>query len=86
MGVEAAGEVVEAAPDSGLKPGMKVDPLSGRVLRKCRYCLAGEQPLCESVKIMGEHRDGGFADYVAMPSFCFFPLPDDVDLVAAGAL
>ena len=41
----------------------------------CRYCLAGDQPLCENVKIMGEHRHGGFAEYIAMPSRCFFPLP-----------
>ena len=53
---------------------------------QCRYCLAGDQPLCERVKIMGEHRHGGFAEYVAMPSRCFLPLPDDADLVAAGAL
>jgi NADPH:quinone reductase-like Zn-dependent oxidoreductase len=52
----------------------------------CRYCLAGDQPLCETVKIMGEHRHGGFAEYIAMPSQCFFPLPDDADLEAAGAL
>jgi NADPH:quinone reductase-like Zn-dependent oxidoreductase len=42
--------------------------------------------LCENVKIMGEHRHGGFAEYIAMPSRCFMPLPDDADLVAAGAL
>jgi NADPH:quinone reductase-like Zn-dependent oxidoreductase len=35
---------------------------------------------------MGEHRHGGFAEYIAMPSRCFLPLPDDADLVAAGAL
>ncbi|RXH04341.1 zinc-binding dehydrogenase [Bradyrhizobium vignae] len=86
MGVEAAGEIVEAAPGSGLKPGMKAVPFSEAFCGKCRYCLAGDQPLCENVKIMGEHRNGGFADYVAMPSSCFFPLPDDADLVAAGAL
>jgi NADPH:quinone reductase-like Zn-dependent oxidoreductase len=38
------------------------------------------------VKIMGEHRHGGFAEYIAMPSRCFMPLPDDADLVGAGAL
>ncbi len=86
MGVEAAGEVVEAAPGSGLKTGMKAILYPDAFCGKCRYCLAGDQPLCESVKIMGEHRDGGFAEFVAMPSFCFFPLPDDADLVAAGAL
>ena len=35
---------------------------------------------------MGEHRHGGFAEYVAMPTRCFFPLPEDADLEAAGAL
>lgn len=86
MGVEAAGEIVEAAPGSGLKPGMKAVLFSEAFCGRCRYCLAGDQPLCENVKIMGEHRHGGFADYIAMPSSCFFPLPDDADLVAAGAL
>src|SRR5262245_46654955 len=86
MGVEAAGEIVEAAPGSGLKPGMKAILFSEDFCGRCRYCLAGDQPLCENVKIMGEHRNGGFAEYIAMPSGCFMPLPDDADLVAAGAL
>ena len=86
MGVEAAGEIVEAEPGSGLKPGMKAILFSEAFCNKCRYCLAGDQPLCENVRIMGEHRHGGFAEYIAMPSRCFLPLPDDADLIAAGAL
>jgi NADPH:quinone reductase-like Zn-dependent oxidoreductase len=86
MGVEAAGVVAEAEAGSGLRPGMKALLFSEAFCGKCRYCLAGDQPLCESVKIMGEHRNGGFAEYVSMPSHCFFPLPDDADLEAAGAL
>jgi NADPH:quinone reductase-like Zn-dependent oxidoreductase len=86
MGVEAAGEIAEAEPGSGLKPGMKAILFSEAFCGRCRYCLAGDQPLCENVKIMGEHRHGGFADYIAMPSRCFMPLPDDADLVTAGAL
>ncbi len=86
MGVEAAGEIVHAEPGSGLKPGMKAVLFSEDYCGRCRYCLAGDQPLCENVKIMGEHRHGGFADYIAMPSRCFMPLPDDADLAAAGAL
>ena len=34
MGVEGAGEIVEAAPGSGLRPGMKVDALFRGVLRQ----------------------------------------------------
>ena len=86
MGVEAAGEIVEAEPGSGLKPGMKAILFSEAYCGRCRYCLAATQPLCDNVKIMGEHRHGGFAEYIAMPSRCFLPLPDDADLVAAGAL
>src|SRR5216683_5882731 len=56
MGVEAAGEIVEAGPGSGLKAGMKAILFSEAYCNRCRYCLAGDQPLCENVKIMGEHR------------------------------
>ena len=77
---------MEAEPGSALQPGMKALLYSEAFCGKCRYCLSGDQPLCESVKIMGEHRNGGFAEYVAMPTRCFFPLPDDADLEGAGAL
>jgi NADPH:quinone reductase-like Zn-dependent oxidoreductase len=86
MGVEGAGEIVEAAPGSGLRPGMKAILYSEAFCGKCRYCLAGDQPLCESVQILGEHRHGAFAEYVAMPSHCFFPLPGGADLTHAGLL
>lgn len=86
MGVDAAGVVAEAEPGSGLRPGMKALLYSEAFCGVCRYCLAGDQPLCETVKIMGEHRHGGFAEYVAMPARCFLPLPDDADLEVAGAL
>lgn len=86
LGVEAAGVVVEADMDSGLQPGQKAVLYSNAFCGVCRYCRAGDQPLCVQTTLMGEHRDGAFAEYVAMPSRCFFPLPDTVDLVEAGAL
>ena len=86
MGVDAAGVIADAEPGSGLKPGMKAALYTEAFCGRCRYCLAGDQPLCEKVRIMGEHRHGGFAEYVAMPTRCVFPLPDDADLIAAGAL
>jgi len=86
LGVEGAGEIVEAAPGSGLRPGMKVALYSEAFCGRCRYCLAGDQPLCEYLRIMGEHRHGAFAEYVAMPSQCFFALPDGADLTHAGVL
>ncbi|MGJ7509572.1 zinc-binding dehydrogenase [Variovorax sp. GT1P44] len=86
LGVEAAGVVVEADADSGLAAGQKAVVFSNAFCGTCRYCLAGDQPLCLRANIMGEHRDGGFAEYVAMPARCVLPLPEHVDLVEAGAL
>jgi len=86
MGVEGAGEIVAAEPGSGLTVGMKVILYSEAFCNTCRYCLAGDQPLCETVRISGEHRHGTFAEYIAMPSRCFFPLPDDANLQEAGVL
>ena len=86
LGVECAGTVVEADADSGLRAGQKAAVYSNAFCGTCRYCLAGDQPLCLRAHIMGEHRNGAFADYVVMPARCVLPLPDNADLVGAGAL
>lgn len=86
QGVEAAGVVAEAPAGSGLRVGQKAVLYSNAFCGRCRYCLAGDQPLCLNADIMGEHRHGTLAEYIAMPASCFMPLPDDADLVAAGAL
>src|SRR5277367_2107160 len=62
MGVDAAGVIAQPAPGSDLKVGQKAIVYASAFCGRCRYCLAGDQPLCESVKIMGEHRHGGFAE------------------------
>ena len=86
QGVEAAGVVAEAPPGSGLQVGQKAILYSSAFCGRCRYCRAGDQPLCLRANIMGEHRHGTLAEFIAMPVDCFFTLPDDADLVAAGAL
>ena len=86
LGVEAVGEIVETEPGSGLRKGAKAILYSVAFCGKCRYCEAGDQPLCVSARLMGEHRHGGFAQYVAMPNRCFFELPDEADLASAGSL
>ncbi len=86
MGVEAAGVVVEADAHSPLKPGQKALLYSSAFCGVCRYCLAGDQPLCLHTSIMGEHRDGGFAEYAVAPERCLMPLPEHFDLVDASVL
>jgi NADPH:quinone reductase-like Zn-dependent oxidoreductase len=86
MGVEAAGVIAEADAGSPFRAGQKAVIYANAFCGVCRFCLAGDQPLCLRAHIMGEHRDGAFAEYVAMPSRCVLALPDHVDLVDAGAL
>ncbi|PKP81972.1 MAG: hypothetical protein CVT79_06665 [Alphaproteobacteria bacterium HGW-Alphaproteobacteria-18] len=86
LGVDGVGEILESEPGSGLKPGQRVMLFSSHFCQKCRYCLAGEQPLCLDVKIAGEHRNGSFAEYISMPARCFLPLPDEISFEDAGVL
>lgn len=70
--VEAVGEGVEAAR-IGQRLGV---PWLGRACGRCRYCLEGEENLCDAPLFTGWTRDGGYADQVvADVRFCF-PIPE----------
>jgi len=43
---------------------------------KCPQCLTGAENLCTNMQIMGFHRDGGFAEYVTVPSQSVIKIPD----------
>ncbi|MEP9356311.1 MULTISPECIES: alcohol dehydrogenase catalytic domain-containing protein [Xanthobacter] len=65
VGVDGVGEVAEAPEDSDLSPGHRVILYPYEFCGTCRPCLAGDQPLCHCARILGEHRHGTFAEYVA---------------------
>lgn len=86
LGVEGAGEIIEADAGSALKPGMKAVLYSAGFCGSCRYCLQGNHPLCENMQIAGEHCHGTFAQYISAPAKLFVPLPDHADLGEAATL
>lgn len=53
---------------------------------RCRECLRGEQSMCETYRIVGEHTDGGFAEFVAVPAHSCHSLPDGFSFEDAAAL
>ena len=53
---------------------------------ECEWCRAGEEPLCEEFAILGEHTQGGFAEFAVVPARNLYRLPDDVDLERAAAV
>src|SRR6185436_1836952 len=44
----------------------------------CVYCRRGNEQFCRSGAMMGKHRDGGYAEYVVMPTRSLFRLPDEI--------
>ena len=44
---------------------------------QCEFCLAGEQTMCTSYKIFGEHTPGGLAEYVVAPARNLLRVPEN---------
>jgi len=44
----------------------------------CRYCAMGNEQFCPTGSMIGKHRDGGYAEYIAVPSRNAVPLPNEI--------
>lgn len=52
---------------------------------RCEWCARGEEPLCLSYRILGEHTNGGFAEYVVVPARNLYRVPENYPLETAAA-
>jgi alcohol dehydrogenase, propanol-preferring len=84
-GHQIVGEVVGGG--TRLEPGARVGvPWLGWTCGECRYCLAGQENLCDRARFTGYDVDGGYAELaVADERFCF-SVPDGYDDVQAAPL
>jgi 2-desacetyl-2-hydroxyethyl bacteriochlorophyllide A dehydrogenase len=67
MGHELAGEVVEAAVGD-FKPGDPVYVMPYMSCGACAACRKAKPNCCMNIQVLGVHRDGGMAEYVAVPA------------------
>lgn len=67
MGHEIAGLVEEADADSGLAPGDPVYVMPYLSCGRCIACRQGRTNCCVHLQVLGVHRDGAFAEYLAVP-------------------
>jgi len=83
MGHEFAG-TVSALGDgvTSFRPGDRVTANPLLSCRTCRRCAEGRPQLCERRAIVGVHRPGAFAEYVAVPSDSVHLLPDAATMEA----
>lgn len=87
MGLDGAGVVVEVEPaEPLLAPGQRVVLHPGVACGRCEFCLRGDDVLCTSMRLLGEHRDGTFAEFVSLPARNVFPIPAGMDDMQAAAL
>jgi L-iditol 2-dehydrogenase len=91
-GHELAGRVARVgASASGFELNDRVTINPNIPCGTCFYCTRGLQTACDNLSIVGVHRDGGFARYVAIPAQavsqgCVFTLPEGVTFEQASLI
>jgi NADPH:quinone reductase-like Zn-dependent oxidoreductase len=85
-GADIAGTVDEIGKDvSGVRAGDRVVVDPSWSCGECEWCARGEQSACASYRIIGEHTQGGFAEYVVVPAANLLAVPDGYPLERAAA-
>ena len=89
MGHEAAGKVIQStkatfADGSSARVGVRVtfNPLI--TCGACDRCQVGLTNLCRQRQLIGAHRPGAFAQFVAVPAKQCHPLPDNMSETTAS--
>jgi 6-hydroxycyclohex-1-ene-1-carbonyl-CoA dehydrogenase len=88
LGHEITGTVagLGAAAAGGIKEGERVLLPAVLSCGRCATCRAGRENICEQGLMLGNHIDGGFAEYLTLPAKDVVRLPDDVPLVEGSVI
>jgi Alcohol dehydrogenase GroES-like domain/WYL domain len=77
LGAEGAGEVAEIGPGaSGFAPGDRVVINPFVACGECPAYAAGRETECPNLRVVGEHFDGTYAEYIALPARSLLSAPD----------
>lgn len=70
LGHEVAGTIVEVGKEvaEGFEVGDRVQIAPGLPCGSCPFCISGIPNMCDKMKIIGFHHDGGFAEYMLVPA------------------
>jgi D-arabinose 1-dehydrogenase-like Zn-dependent alcohol dehydrogenase len=79
LGHEVAGTVEQiGAAVRDFQPGDRVCIHYLVTCGTCAFCRAGNEQFCPSAEMIGKHRDGGYAEFIAVPERSVFRLPDEI--------
>lgn len=90
MGHEASGDIVEVGSGvTRFKVGDRITFDSTEYCGECHFCRRGEVNLCDNRRVLGVScaeysRAGAFAEYVVVPEYIAFHLPEGLDYIDAA--
>jgi D-arabinose 1-dehydrogenase-like Zn-dependent alcohol dehydrogenase len=87
LGHEIAGEVEAVGP--GVLRTKRGDRVCLHYLvtcGQCHHCNRGQEQFCLTGQMLGKHRDGGYAEYIAIPERGIVPLPAEIPFEQAAIM
>jgi len=87
LGSDGSGTIKEIGSDviTGLNIGDRVLINPGIGCGQCSHCLSGRQNFCSKFSILGENRNGTYAEYVKVPSSNILKIPESYQFDKAAA-
>ncbi len=87
LGHEASGIVEEAGADvTNVKKGQRVLIPAVLTCGRCPACRQGRENICSAMTMLGNHFDGAYAEYVAVPAKDVLDLPESIPLQEASII
>jgi threonine dehydrogenase-like Zn-dependent dehydrogenase len=83
LGHEVAGVVV-ASTTERFPEGMLVASNSAITCGHCDYCIEGRDNLCQLRRSLGKHRQGAYAEYLAVPASALIAVPQTMDPIVVA--
>ncbi len=86
LGSDISGEIAEVGSkvSDSFEIGQKVIVDPGISCGTCEFCIRGQESLCASYGIIGEHYRGGYAEYLNVNAQNIIPIPKDSTIDMAG--
>jgi NADPH:quinone reductase-like Zn-dependent oxidoreductase len=86
IGCDAAGTIQEVGTAvRQLRPGERVMVNPTLSCGECPACLEGEESLCVTMRVLGEHSPGTAAEYIVVPAGNLAPVPPEMPWPQAAA-